>query len=241
MPMGEVSLIEEDSPGYIAERIAVRSSYINSRLRKRYGNSGTANSLPLGQSPPILIPSDSTNPQVGLTGRPAIGSIRLVIAIEDGTHFKWSLNGGSTYTTGVVIAPLVPLVGTGISAVFPSGTYSLGMLYAADTPVPEAVLAWLTTFVTWDAYRRRGMNPQDPTLEALKGELDTAMAELKEAADSKDGLFDLPTNEDADSAVTTGFVLGAAQQSPYTWTVEEAQDGHREDAGAIRLNGKTII
>ena len=61
--------------------------------------------------------------------------------------------------------------------------------------------------------------------EAVKRTYD----EIKEAADGKDGLFDIPIVEDLDSAITTGFVLGYSEQSPYTWTDVEACEGSFED------------
>lgn len=235
MPAGVVSYIEQDTPGFVATRIAVRSSYINSRLRKRYGNAGAgANSLPLGQSPPLLLSSGTSPPDVQFTGRPTLGSLEMGITITTagprGTAvFKWTSNGGDSYTTAAVTAASVVLGDTGLTAVFPDTTYSTNNVYTAATPVPEAVLGWLVAMVTYDCYRKRGADPQDPSLVAIKEDLDIAMAELKEAADGKDGLFDLPSSEDEDSAVTTGFPLGYSEASPYVWTDIEACEASHED------------
>ncbi len=236
MASGEVAYVENDSPGWIAQRIAMRSSQINGLMRKRYGNAGTRNSLPFGQNAPDLLgPQGATT--VSLSGRPMLGSMQLVLEITTGGAvgvgiFKWSSNNGVTYTPGVGIQTTpVTLGATGLSAVFSStGSYALGDTYIAPTPVPEIVLTWLTAMVTYDAYRKRGMNPQDPAGELIVKEYDAAVADLRDAANSKDGLFDLPTNEDADSAVTTGGPLGYAQQSPYVWTDIEERLARGEDA-----------
>lgn len=136
----EVDYVEADSPGFVEARIAIRTSWMHQRLRKRYGKS-----MPFGD------------------------------------------------------------------------------------PVPEIILGWLTAFVTLDVMRRRGLNPQDPGVEMLVADAATAADELKEAADSKDGLFDLPTIEGGDSGVSTGGPLGYAEQSPYTWMRRQRTAGKQED------------
>ncbi len=136
----EVDYVETDSPGFVESRIAIRTSWMHQRLRKRYGKS-----LP----------------------------------------------------------------------------------FAA--PVPEIILGWLVVLVTIDVMRRRGMNPQDPTAAQFVDDATKAEAELKEAADSKDGLFDIPTGDDGDSAVTTGGPLGYSEASPYVWAVRERIAGRAED------------
>src|SRR6185312_13644425 len=96
--------------------------------------------------------------------------------------------------------------------------------------VPEVVLGWLTTFVTRSCWHRRGYNAQDPAMQELAARCDQAAAELKEAADAKDGLFDLPTNDAAgDSAVVDGSPLGYSETSPYVWQDIEAAAGSFED------------
>lgn len=204
------------------------------------------NNLPLGQKPPLLVASGTAPPAVFLLGRPTLGSVRISIQITTGgvvgiALFAWAKDGGlfaigsdqqpTSWTTGVLTAASVPLPGTGLSASFPAtGPYSTDNLYAAATPVPEAVLRWLTDFVTVDLWDRRGRNPQDPAMVSAKERYDQAMAELKEASDSTEGLFDLPVSEDVDSAITTGGPLGYSEQSPYTWTIQEQAAAQSEDS-----------
>lgn len=92
-------------------------------------------------------------------------------------------------------------------------------------PIPEIVLGWLTDLVTHAAYQRRGYNPGSAQDGEFKEAAERARAEIKEAADSDKGLFDLPLREDGPSAsgISKGGPLGYAEQSPYTWTDRQAE------------------
>ncbi len=144
---GEVAYVEADSPGFVVARIAIRTSWIHQRLRKRYGKS-----LPFGD------------------------------------------------------------------------------------PVPEIILGWLTSLVTLDVLRKRGLNPQDPTAEMFAADALKAEEEIKEAADSKEGLFDIETATDGGSGVTTGGPLGYSETSPYVsfdrqWVTGRTEDGNHSGSG----------
>lgn len=86
-------------------------------------------------------------------------------------------------------------------------------------PVPIAVKRWVRDLVLPRVLDRRGTNPKDNDLrEQLEKNRDRALEEIKEAADSKEGLFDLPLRADTNA---TG-VVGAApilkvETSPYAW------------------------
>lgn len=141
MSVAEVDYVEAENPGFTASRLAVRTSWMHQRLRKRYGNS-----LPF------------------------------------------------------------------------------------SAPYPEILLGWLVDLVSYDLMRKRGMNPQDPISEQYKSAFDLADAEIKEAADSKEGLFDIETAAgDENSNVTTGGPLGYSETSPYVWAVREVRQGRAED------------
>lgn len=245
MMASEVDYVETDSPGFVAQRLSSRSSYINARLRKRYGNAGAliGNSLPFGATCPEVI-ATSDAPGLTLQGRPTLGSIQLDLRITTGGGlgtgaFKYSWDGGLTFSAPVTLAASVSL-GYGVTATFEAATYSTSDQYTTATPVPEVILGWLVTLVTWDLYRRRGVNPQDSGLENLRSEVEMALAELKEAADGQNGLLDIPSSEDEDSAITTSGPMGTAQQSPYVWTDEEANAGSAEDASST-LRGGVLI
>lgn len=259
MAVAEVDYVETDNPGFTAQAIALESSYINGRLRKRYGNAssntaapweagmiqGTASgsSLPFGQSPPALLPAGTAPPGAMLTGRPTLGSVAIVAAIVTpgamGTAtIKISIDGGIAFGAPIVTAPQIAIVGTGMTLALqtnPAPVWNADNVYAAATPCPEVVLGWLTTLVTFKLYRKRGVNPQDPLIDILVKDVERVRAELQEAADSKDGLFDLPVSEDSDSAVTTGGPLSFSDASPYAWQDRQASRGYSEDAqqGAV--------
>lgn len=97
-------------------------------------------------------------------------------------------------------------------------------------PFPPILIQWIVTCVTVDAYRKRGFNPSDPTMSDLIADRDRTLAEIREAADSKDGLFDLPLRADnPTSAVTSGGPLGYSETSPYVWTDVQADAGRDDD------------
>lgn len=85
---------------------------------------------------PPLIAAGTSPPAVTLTG---VGNDRyqFVIAITTGgalgtAVFEWSSNGGATYTTSVATAATVTLGSTGVTANFPSGTYSTNNVYTSS-------------------------------------------------------------------------------------------------------------
>jgi hypothetical protein len=90
-------------------------------------------------------------------------------------------------------------------------------------PRPDVVVNWQIKIVTPEAYRARGYNPQDPTMEQAEKDRDRSYEQIKEAADSVDGLYDLPLKEDVDvSGITKGGPLGYSEASPYAWTDAQA-------------------
>lgn len=251
MPAQDVDVLAELSPGFIEARIALRTSLVNARLRKRYGNNLAASALPFGATPPALAASGTSPPMPAtLAGVPLVGSQQIVLAIVVGgtlgtATVKVSVDGGVSFAPPIATAATLALnaanagAATGLSALFPAGTYGTDNAYTAPTAVPEAILGWLTALVTLDAYQRRGANPQDPQMVLVVDAATAALAELKEAADSKDGLFDLPVNEAADSAVTTGGPLGYSETSPFVWRRVEAELGIAEDIAHTGTGGTT--
>jgi len=220
--------VEALTAGFTAQSIATNTSPINAQMRKRYGGV-----LPWGQSVPLLVPAGTTPPNVQLAGRPTLGSLQIAIQITTGgplgtAIFQWSQTGGAPWTTGVLTAASVPLGMTGMSALFPVGTYSTSDAYAAATVVPEVILQWLTTLVTMDVLIRHGINPNDPLSELLSKRVDLVREQMQEAANTKDGLWDLPLSEDLGSAVDTGGPFGYSEQSPYTWQYRQERAAYRE-------------
>jgi hypothetical protein len=93
-------------------------------------------------------------------------------------------------------------------------------------PVPTIVLAWLAKIVTPAIYKKRGWNPSsEEDQDILKG-AENARAEAKEAADSNEGLFELPLRQDlpGTTGVQFGGPLGYSEADPYTWTDRQADE-----------------
>lgn len=87
-----------------------------------------------------------------------------------------------------------------------------------ETPVPEIVVYWVVRIVTPIAYLRRGVSPRDEQYVAIREDGEQAWTEVGEAADSKDGLFELPLRADTTmNGVSKGTPLGSSDASPYAW------------------------
>jgi phage gp36-like protein len=99
-----------------------------------------------------------------------------------------------------------------------------------ETPVPEAVLSWLTRIVTHRVCLRRGVDPTDQQAADIKADHDEAKAEIKEAADSNESLFELPLRADTTaSGISKGAPRSYSEQSPYVWMDGQACTGREED------------
>jgi hypothetical protein len=107
--------------------------------------------------------------------------------------------------------------------------------FSSLVPYPEAALEWLTKITTYELYLKRGVDPSDQTLALIKADKEQAETELKEAADSKDGLFDLPLLNTADStAISKGGPIVYTETSPYTSFDAQWQNGTDEDRNGRR-------
>lgn len=98
--------------------------------------------------------------------------------------------------------------------------------YAApfEVPIPDIVRSWAARIVTLRAYLRRGVDARDAQFQVILDDATRAEAEIKEAADSKDGLFELPIRQDLPTSggIARGGPLGYSEASPYTWTTVQA-------------------
>lgn len=239
MPPDDVATIAAIRPRFFETTAAQVQSHINARLRKRYGNS-----IPFGAMPAPLVPVGTLPPPLLLVGTPAVGSLEIVAqnftaGALGASQFSWSLDGGLTFSALVTTAASVPLVGTGLAlnmqpnaAVIP--TWSTDNAYRAATPVPEKILWWMQTLITSVMYKARGRNTADPYQEDLERDVTLALAELSEAANEDTGLLDIPANEDAGSAISTGGPLAFSDASPYAWTDRQLEHGICQDYGTRR-------
>ena len=92
-----------------------------------------------------------------------------------------------------------------------------------SNPRPEIVVMWQAKIITPEAYRARGYNPQDPTMEWSEKDRDRAYEQIKEAADAETGLYDIPLLETVDTTgIVKGGPLGSSEASPYDWTDAQA-------------------
>lgn len=91
-------------------------------------------------------------------------------------------------------------------------------------PCPEIVRGWLTIRVTPKLFEKRGWDPSDERAASILKDAETALEEMKEAADGETGLYDLPLRDAVDtSAIAKGGPLGYSEVSPWTWTEIQAR------------------
>ncbi|WP_437958588.1 hypothetical protein WME76_02260 [Sorangium sp. So ce119] len=95
---------------------------------------------------------------------------------------------------------------------------------STDAP-PEIVYAWLTAFVTLDAYLRRGFNPSSEQDAYIAAQRDWADEDIKEVSDAETGRYELllVTDGAAASAVTKGGPLAYSEPSPYEWQQRQVE------------------
>lgn len=110
----------------------------------------------------------------------------------------------------------------------------LGKRYGAPWDagdVPEVVKLHVAHVVVYFLWKKRGFNPGSAQDELVVADKDAAEAWLKEAADSKDGLIELPLKESTPKVegVSRGGPLSYTETSPYVWTDRQVEDGRTDD------------
>lgn len=109
----------------------------------------------------------------------------------------------------------------------------LGKRYAVpfiEQPYPSVMLRWLTVMVSLDVYMKRGFNPTDDDAQLFVKQFDTAVTELKEAANAQDGLYELPLRQDlTGNGIVKGYARTYSETSPFVWKGIQRQIGGRED------------
>lgn len=108
----------------------------------------------------------------------------------------------------------------------------LGKQYATPftSPYPETVTGWLADLVTWRAYRKRGVDPDDLAVKNAQEDFDQAIAEIAKAADKVDGLFELPLVSGGAQAISRSAPMAYTETSPYVWRDMQASEALDEDA-----------
>ncbi len=85
-------------------------------------------------------------------------------------------------------------------------------------PVPAIVLRWLVALVIPKLYEGRGWDPSDAQAQSLLEREQRALEEMREAADSETGLFDLPLRADTTkTGIVHGGPYGYSEPGPYDW------------------------
>jgi hypothetical protein len=99
-----------------------------------------------------------------------------------------------------------------------------------QSPYPDVVRLWLDALVTFDAYHKRGVDPDDLQFRDVAESAKKTEAEVLEAADSDKGLFELPLRANTSAnGVTKSFPKGYSEQSPYVWTDVQSETAREED------------
>lgn len=103
-----------------------------------------------------------------------------------------------------------------------------------ESPYPLAVVRWLAALVTERAYLKRGVDPNDAQMSRILEDAKDARTELEEAANSVEGLFDLPVRADSTSSgISKGGPLGYSEASPYVWKDAQREAGAEEDRNGV--------
>jgi len=120
-------------------------------------------------------------------------------------------------------------ISTKISALFDA---KLIKRYAApfEQPYPDVLVYHVAQAVAYRLYLRRGYNPSSEQDAEIKEANDRAWEWLDEAANSEEGLVELPRRQETPgaSAVNKGGPFGYSEASPYTW-MDRQREAVRND------------
>jgi hypothetical protein len=118
-----------------------------------------------------------------------------------------------------------------VSRVFDARLFKRYAVPFEDGKVPESIKWHVAHVVLAALWQKRGYNPGSAQDEIIQTNKNDAFAWLKEAADSKDGLVELPKRADAPGleGVSRGGPRAYSEQSPYAWTDAQAEIGRIED------------
>lgn len=107
--------------------------------------------------------------------------------------------------------------------------YAIPEPMVPSNDVPELVVDWCVALTTLDLYEFRGFNPESAQDALIAARATEVRGEVKEAADSETGLFELPlrASSQATTGVTKGGPFGYSEASPYEWTDRQREDVRR--------------
>lgn len=104
--------------------------------------------------------------------------------------------------------------------------------YAAPFAAPYPLIAevWLTALITLRANLKLGVRQTDEQFQQAVEDAKVARDDVKEAADAKDGLFDLPLRSDtAEGGIVATATAMQAEHSPYVGFTIQQTLGTAED------------
>lgn len=91
--------------------------------------------------------------------------------------------------------------------------------YAAPfaAPYPDQILIWLEMLVRVELYEKRGVDATDAQIVLAREDQALALAQVREAADSNTGLFELPLRQDLAgiSGVSAPVIRVYSEAGPY--------------------------
>lgn len=78
---------------------------------------------------------------------------------------------------------------------------------------------WVAQILTPEAFDALGVRPSDEIQDRIEERRTQALAQIKEAADSKDGLYELPLKSDSPgtSGIVRPAILSTSDADPYKW------------------------
>jgi hypothetical protein len=98
-------------------------------------------------------------------------------------------------------------------------------------PVPAAVQLWLARLVDVRVQLKRGVDATDGEYQDVSKSASDAMSELKEAADSNTGLYDLPLAS-GESLIVRATPMSSSQADPYQWSrIQRSRSGGNNGCG----------
>lgn len=95
-------------------------------------------------------------------------------------------------------------------------------------PDNSIVFRWTTDLATYRIWQRRGWDATDAQAEQIKEDHDRALEQIEKAANSVDGLYDLPLASGS-SGISKGKPRVYSEASPYVSTDVQSAAGRAED------------
>ena len=94
---------------------------------------------------------------------------------------------------------------------------------------PMIIKEWTARMVEVSCWLKRGVRTTDEQFQESRARGDKALEEIELAANSENGLFDLPLATGGSAVTATTWPRGYSEQSPYVWLDDQAEIGRSED------------